>query len=376
ARDQQRQSSKQERMATLGYAVGEIEALFDKAEASCQEAKEEADRLPELQTGGLSSFEMSGVCRKVAAALAAAEEELDSARKRAEELARGDASGVLDDHRTESVRLLVRNTKPKQQLMAARFQLNHWEKQVAVRRASEVQDFGQRAKGALRAASPKAQGSGTELLEGLGEPDGDPFDKDDVASFLRLRMGEDTPEDLVMSWLDFVTQNNEYKEILTREDVWILARICYKVLKETVLTTDSTLDSTCLARLEAGEVVELIGDEEKAELHEVRRIRARRLKDGQEGWVTVKGNNGTVFLQPGGDRLSVVKETSLTESVSVTGQDALRQLRVGEVLDIMGEESVEEASGLLRARVRAQADGKVGWATKVGSTGTAFLRQL
>ncbi|CAJ1389413.1 unnamed protein product [Effrenium voratum] len=124
------------------------------------------------------------------------------------------------------------------------------------------------------------------------------------------------------------------------------------------------------------EVVELIGDEEKAELHEVRRIRARRLKDGQEGWVTVKGNNGTVFLQPGGDRLSVVKETSLTESVSVTGQDALRQLRVGEVLDIMGEESVEEASGLLRARVRAQADGKVGWATKVGSTGTAFLRQL
>ncbi|CAL1169098.1 unnamed protein product [Cladocopium goreaui] len=45
-------------------------------------------------------------------------------------------------------------------LTSAKFVLAHWEKQV--------QDFGKKACAALRLASPKAQGSGTELLEGLG----------------------------------------------------------------------------------------------------------------------------------------------------------------------------------------------------------------
>eukprot|EP00434_Breviolum_minutum_P001615 symbB.v1.2.001425.t1/scaffold34.1/size402451/6 len=179
----------------------------------------------------------------------------------------------------------------------------------------------------------------------------------------------DAPEDLVSSWLDFVTQNNEYKEILTREELWILIRVCYKVVNSTVLTTDvSVMESTSLATLEVGEVLELIGDEtlEATEELDLHRIRARRLKDGQEGWVTVRGNAQSVFLQLGGDRLAVVKETSLTESVSISGQDVLRPLRVGELLDIMGEESMDEVSGL-RARVRAQSDGQVGWATKVGT---------
>lgn len=377
ARDQQRQTSKQERIAMLGYTIGEMEALFDKAEAACYEAKEEADRLPELSSGATSS-EFAELCRKVAEAIAAAEEQLETAKKEAEGLKQGDANGILDDHRIESVRLLSRFMKPKQQLTSAKFVLAHWEKQVAVTRAAEVQDFGKKACAALRLASPKAQGSGTELLEGLGDPEGDPFDKDDVAGFVRLRMQDEAPEELVMSWLDYLTQNNEYKEILTREELWILIRVCYKVVKSTVLTTDlSAMDSTVLATLEVGEVVELIGDDSHAtEELDLHRIRVRRLKDGQEGWVTARGNANNVFLQLGGDRLSVVKETSLTDSLSISGQDALRQLRVGEILDIMGEESIDEVSGLLRARVRAQSDGSVGWATKVGSTGTTFLRQL
>eukprot|EP00435_Cladocopium_sp_Y103_P052169 s237_g16.t1 len=149
-----------ERIAMLGYTIGEMEALFDKAEAACYEAKEEADRLPEL-SGGATSSEFAELCRKVAEAIAAAEEQLETAKKEAEGLKRGDASGILDDHRRAFM-------KPKQQLTSAKFVLAHWEKQVAVTRAAEVQDFGKKACAALRLASPKAQGSGTELLEGLG----------------------------------------------------------------------------------------------------------------------------------------------------------------------------------------------------------------
>ena len=48
----------------LAYAAGETEALFDKAEAACHEAREEADRLPEMQSLGVSSSEMSEACQK------------------------------------------------------------------------------------------------------------------------------------------------------------------------------------------------------------------------------------------------------------------------------------------------------------------------
>ncbi|CAK9086787.1 Hypothetical protein SCF082_LOCUS41050 [Durusdinium trenchii] len=367
----------EERQAILSYAIGETEAVIDKAEAACHEAKEDADRLSELQGTGLSSSEMSEACQKVAARVAQAEEELDLAKRQAEELGRGDASGLLEDHRTESARLLSRFMKPKQQLTSAKFVLGHWSKQVSARRAVEVQNFGLKVRAALRAASPKAQGTGTELLEGLGDSEGDPLDKDDVAGFVRLRMGEDAPEDLVTSWLDSVTEKQEYKEILTREDLWLLIRICYKVVKPTELTTDSAMDSTSLATLDIGEVVELIGEEvSAAEAEDLHRIRARRLKDGQEGWVTVKGSGGVVVLQPGGDRLCVLKETSLTESLSISGQDAFRLLRVGEILEITGVESIDETSGLLRARVRAMSDGRIGWATKISSSGSVFLRQL
>eukprot|EP00913_Durusdinium_trenchii_P017523 g16464.t1 len=376
ARDQERQSSKQERQAILSYAIGETEAVIDKAEAACHEAKEDADRLSELQGTGLSSSEMSEACQKVAARVAQAEEELDLAKRQAEETGRGDASGLLEDHRRE-----LNST----QLGQCQFVLGHWSKQVSARRAVEVQNFGLKVRAALRAASPKAQGTGTELLEGLGDSEGDPLDKDDVAGFVRLRMGEDAPEDLVTSWLDSVTEKQEYKEILTREDLWLLIRICYKVVKPTELTTDSAMERcgcTSLATLDIGEVVELIGEEvSAAEAEDLHRIRARRLKDGQEGWVTVKGSGGVVVLQPGGDRLCVLKETSLTESLSISGQemkgwDAFRLLRVGEILEITGVESIDETSGLLRARVRAMSDGRIGWATKISSSGSVFLRQL
>jgi len=378
ARDRQRQACKKERMTLLNLTASEVEVLFDKAEASCQKAKEDTEKLQELLEDGLLSSDMVEMCKQVKAVVESAEEELLIAKERAEELARGDASGILDDHRTESTRLLTRCGKPKSLIAAAKIALSQRERLVAVKRTAEVQELGKRARAALRAGSPKAQGTGTELLSGLGDPDGDPLDKDDVASFLRLQL-ESTTDDLVMAWLDFVTKGSDNNDIITREDIWTLIRICYKVVKSTVLTTDvSALDSTVLAKLEVNEVVELIGDEEPTmdEAADLHRVRVRRLRDGQEGWVTVRGNAGTVYLQLGGDRLSVAKETSLTESLSIGGQDALRQLRCGEILDIMGEETVDETTGLLRCRVRAQNDGKVGWATKVGNQGTIFLRQL
>ena len=45
SRSSPRTETGEERVAMLGYAVGEAEALIDKAEATCHEAKEEADRL-------------------------------------------------------------------------------------------------------------------------------------------------------------------------------------------------------------------------------------------------------------------------------------------------------------------------------------------
>merc|ERR1719231_1464635 len=99
------------------------------------------------------------------------------------------------------------------------------------------------------------------------------------------------------------------------------------------------------------------------------------MNDDLEGWVTPVGNQGTVFLQDGGDKFKVVKETILTGSF-VIGEDTKtkdRKLKVGEICHVREWAKKEEASGLMRMKVRLQSDGQVGYVTTVGNTGIKFL---
>jgi len=91
--------------------------------------------------------------------------------------------------------------------------------------------------------------------------------------------------------------------------------------------------------------------------------------------VTPVGNQGTVFLKPGGNIFKVVKETILTGTF-IIGEESKqkdRKLKVGEILEVREWEKKEENTGLMRMKVCVKSDGQLGYATTVGNTGIKFL---
>mmetsp|Transcript_33066 Transcript_33066/g.53190 ORF Transcript_33066/g.53190 Transcript_33066/m.53190 type:complete len:982 (+) Transcript_33066:82-3027(+) len=175
----------------------------------------------------------------------------------------------------------------------------------------------------------------------------------------------------------------ESEATLSKERLVALLRCFMKVVKGTVITDGVSIkDSKPLRKLEVGEVIELLGQPVAEGDVDIMRVKGRAMKDDAEGFVTISGNQGTVFLQDGGNIFKVVKETILTESFELEAdskeatqklQDTTRKLRPGELVEVQAWPKKEEKSALTRMQCKALSDGSVGWATVVGNQGTVFL---
>lgn len=139
-----------------------------------------------------------------------------------------------------------------------------------------------------------------------------------------------------------------------------------------------------MRRLDVGEVVEIIEGPVKEESVDVLRVHATVMKDGLDGWITLAGNQGTIFLEDGGNLFKVVKETILTESFDLEGgaakestrklKDTTRKLKEGEIVEVREWPRKEQKSGLLRMKCKCKSDGATGWVTTVGNQGTVYLQ--
>lgn len=69
--------------------------------------------------------------------------------------------------------------------------------------------------------------------------------------------------------------------------------------------------------------------------------------------------------------MKVIKETVLTDEISITESKTVRRLEVGEILEVLVGPVAGEVT---RARVKALNDGKEGWATISGSKGSTYLQ--
>ncbi|CAE8604043.1 unnamed protein product, partial [Polarella glacialis] len=167
---------------------------------------------------------------------------------------------------------------------------------------------------------------------------------------------------------------------VNKERLMLLIRTCMKVLKDGLITDNASIaDGQTLRRLEVGEVVEVLSSPAADGDTEVMRAKCRTTKDGLEGWVSISGNQGSVFLQEGGTVFKVVKEIIMTDSFELDSEDSKdvtkepRKLRAGELIEVRVFESKEEKSGLVRLKCKAKSDGALGWVTIVGNAGTKFL---
>jgi len=107
--------------------------------------------------------------------------------------------------------------------------------------------------------------------------------------------------------------------------------------------------------------------EEKAEAG--LRVRGCAVSDGRVGWLTVSGGN----LEPWSSSYRCARATPLHESYFLSGARPVRELEVGETVELLEGPRLDASSGVLRLKGRAEKDGAVGWATIADAEGKPFL---
>lgn len=152
-------------------------------------------------------------------------------------------------------------------------------------------------------------------------------------------------------------------------------RSWYKVIRPTVQTETFSIKSPVTRRLDVGEIVELIDSPEKDESIGVSRIRCRTLRDGELGWVTISGNQGTVFLEAVSHYFICVRETSMSNCLNDSGQAVERMLMAGEIIELLEFTQKDGQEDALWMKGKVQGDNTIGWLSMTQPGGEAVLEK-
>jgi Ca2+-binding EF-hand superfamily protein len=220
------------------------------------------------------------------------------------------------------------------------------------------------------------------LFKAFGPSKDDKIKESDFKKFFKKCEKKEDDDDMEISPEDvarlFETWDSEDAGFLTKEKFMNVTRKFLKVSKPSVISEDVGIKSKPLRRLEEGEVLELIMGPIMEGSVEVQRMQVSAIKDSLTGWVTPVGNQGTVFLEDGGNTYKVVKDTLLSGEFKIGGENKSqdRKLKVGEICEVVEWETKEPVSGLMRMKVRVKSNGEVGWVTTVGNTGIKFMQMV
>jgi hypothetical protein len=122
------------------------------------------------------------------------------------------------------------------------------------------------------------------------------------------------------------------------------------VCKKSGALTDGFDIAACSAirKLDIGELLEMTEEPKEDEKRKVLRVHVKAKSDGKEGWVTVKGNQGTVYVEESKLHFNCSKEVELENDDGTT-----RNLEVGEPFELLMEPATEMRGGKLLAKVRS-----------------------
>jgi len=210
--------------------------------------------------------------------------------------------------------------------------------------------------------------SGEELFASIG--DGAPLTTEMFAGFLKGLPNLDLHDGQAIKLVEHIAGE---AGSISKEQFLELIRLYYKCVKATVLNEDITIKSKQVRRLDIGEVVEVFEGPTFEEAAGVKRIRCQAVQDEAMGWATIAGNQGTPFLEPGGNFCSVVKETLLTDGLSVTDSKTIRRLAKGEVIEVLEFQKKDASVDVKRIKGKAKLDGATGWVTVASNQGTIFI---
>mmetsp|Transcript_24359 Transcript_24359/g.56133 ORF Transcript_24359/g.56133 Transcript_24359/m.56133 type:complete len:2250 (+) Transcript_24359:128-6877(+) len=158
-----------------------------------------------------------------------------------------------------------------------------------------------------------------------------------------------------------------YLTLKDAADISYLEQTKRLVCKQAVALTTvfDIAEGKAVRKLESGEVLEqLDAEDKKDEARGLWRTRVRA-SDKLEGWATIKGNQGTEYLQPT-DKYYVCTRAIPLEPKVTGSEAALREIEVGELIEALGKPTVQTLEGCTRARGRSCNDGLEAWFTTSG----------
>lgn len=158
---------------------------------------------------------------------------------------------------------------------------------------------------------------------------------------------------------------------ISKERFLEFTRLFYKCVKGTVLSEDLSIKTKTIRRLEVGDVLEAIEGPSKEGTAGVMRVKCKAASDHALGWVTIAGNQGTSFLEPGFAYLCCVKDVSLTAEESLESE-VLRKVTKGEVFEVLEFAKKDDSADVRRIRGRSKQDEVVGWLTWMQSTSSCL----
>lgn len=379
ARDRKRGAEKQEHLAALSQRFDSVKDAMVDIEASVQEIREQVTKRGSLRPAQeLTSIELQAVSEEVGALIAEAEAKIADAHRQVEAAVLQQKSPSWMQHELDSARraqaaeISVRTVKLETSLRYCQNLRNGLRTQAQLKNRQEGETIHLQIVETLRSAALEARSSGAhedaelELPPELRSSDGK-VSCETLTDFVRSRDPKLSIA-AVSPWLSSITSSGA----AICEDLQQLLRLCYKVTKTTVLTNAFGIkDSIAVRRLDVDEVFEVIGTGiPREEDSGATRLYGRAVRDSLLGYATVRGNQGTIYLERGGNSCTVLKETSLTTTLlqnedSTEGE--IRKLKPGEIIDVLVQDTKDEASGNARLKVRARSDSAVGWASRANS---------
>jgi len=299
-------------------------------------------------------------------ALAAAEKELEAAVVSAEKLAtvvkekldtiKGAVKGPLGEARASLVKLKV----------SVGGLDSRCKKQIASLRTARKQ-VSNGAHAAIVAAL-KRTGIGPEELFKQLSKGGDDISVEALRFFLS-KLGDTK---LKASQLDPGLER--YATGFTRLSLLEMLQEYQKCVKEIAITTAFEVkDSKTIRKISVGETLEVLEPLKVDQSVGLSRVRCRAVSDSTEGWVTLKGNQGTPFLEKGAKPFYCCDQEAVLSEAFDGGSAEVRKMKVGEVFEVIEGPRKEESHDIQRVRGKAQKDGKTGWFTLRDATGFETL---
>jgi len=128
------------------------------------------------------------------------------------------------------------------------------------------------------------------------------------------------------------------------------------------LTNDMNIkECSVLRKLDKGEALVVLEGPVEDEAAGVTRIRAKATKDNMEGWVTTKGNAGSVYVEESGRTYVVTVAMPLQSTFQSDSAADVRMLAEQEEIELMDGPTEEKSNAAVRVNVRAVTDGRTGW---------------